>query len=674
VTQSHDLCEAPTDISISASDLCSGANLTVRYLLFLDLDGDGSMETLVNSTSPPQSGTVNYNNVNTPNFGGGTSQIFDQRLIPVTQKYKFTLQTTSSGTNMTAAVRWNTQTAQNTFSMPELPYGTHKIKWIVGDGCGNEAVCEYNFVVKDCKAPTVFCTNGLSANLPLSGSLTLWASDFLIHAEDNCTPLDLLEFGVRKAGTGSGFPVDGNGNPVISLNFTCDEVGTQPVELWSIDAAGNADFCETYIIVQDNGGFCVTDMATVSGALKTASNDGLEESDVELSGQHQSGPAFNYFAMTNNTGSYGFVHSVPVFSNYKVTPTKDDNPLNGITTYDLVLISKHILGIQPLGSPYKMIAADANMSNSITTFDIVELRKLILGIYQEFPANTSWRFVAKSFAFPNTDNPFASPFPESKSVADIQANAMAEDFVAVKIGDVNNTAIANSLMVSEDRSIGTLIFDVEDRAVKVGEVIDVKFKAAELVAGYQFTLNYNDFELVDIPTSDNMKADNFAIFPDESTLTTSWNGEKQAEFTLKLRARHAGELSKMLTLSSRITKAEAYRFVNAEQKEVEPLSISLRFNGKEGSILTGVGFELYQNQPNPFVNRTNIGFHLPEATTAHLTVYDQSGRLVYSQKGDFTKGYNSFMLDKAMVNTSGVLFYTLETSTDAATKKMIQSK
>jgi hypothetical protein len=71
-----------------------------------------------------------------------------------------------------------------------------------------------------------------------------------------------------------------------------------------------------------------------------------------------------------------------VAADFTITPVKDDNPLNGVTTYDLVLMSKHILGIEPLGSPYKMIAADANKSNSITTFDIVELRKLILGIYK----------------------------------------------------------------------------------------------------------------------------------------------------------------------------------------------------------------------------------------------------------------------------------------------------
>jgi hypothetical protein len=72
--------------------------------------------------------------------------------------------------------------------VPELPYGTHKIKWIVEDGCGNETVCEYTFVVKDCKAPTVVCINGLSVNIMPTKMITLWDVDFLQYTEDNCTP------------------------------------------------------------------------------------------------------------------------------------------------------------------------------------------------------------------------------------------------------------------------------------------------------------------------------------------------------------------------------------------------------------------------------------------------------------------------------------------------------
>ncbi|MEZ4917493.1 MAG: hypothetical protein R2792_00180 [Saprospiraceae bacterium] len=70
---------------------------------------------------------------------------------------------------------------------------------------------------------------------------------------------------------------------------------------------------------------------------------------------------------------------------FEMYPYKNDDPLNGVSTYDLVLISKSILGLEPLSQPWQQTAADINNSGSVTTFDIVEGRKLILGIYSEFP-------------------------------------------------------------------------------------------------------------------------------------------------------------------------------------------------------------------------------------------------------------------------------------------------
>ena len=86
---------------------------------------------------------------------------------------------------------------------------------------------------------------------------------------------------------------------------------------------------------------------------------------------------------------------------FRVTPAKNDDWLNGVSTFDLTLIDKHILGVEYLNSPYKIIAADVNKSNTVTTYDMVELRKLILGIYTEIPGNTSWRFVDKDHIFPD---------------------------------------------------------------------------------------------------------------------------------------------------------------------------------------------------------------------------------------------------------------------------------
>ncbi|MBK8427684.1 MAG: T9SS type A sorting domain-containing protein [Lewinellaceae bacterium] len=442
---------------------------------------------------------------------------------------------------------------------------------------------------------------------------------------------------------------------------TCDDQGTSvPVEVWLIDAAGRADFCTAYVNVQANLVGCNTPAtATVAGAL-TNGTQGVEQANVELNGT----PNVNMTFPTGDNGAFNFAN-VPMGANITVTPTKDDNPLNGVTTYDLVLVSKHILGLEPLNTPYKMIAADANRSGSITTFDIVEFRKLILGIYNELPNNTSWRFVDKSYSFPDPSNPFQSAIPENISIGSLSGNMMVNNFEGVKIGDVNGTAIANSLQSVDDRTAATMLFDVQDRTVKAGEVFTVNFKGAERVQGYQFTMNFNGLEVVDIVPGTDMKLDNFGVFAD--AITTSVDGAAN-EFAVTFRATKAGQISNMLGVSSRITKAEGYSLTN------DRLDVAFRFNGAAGSVISGVGFELYQNQPNPFVNKTFIGFHLPEAANATLRIFDETGRMVFTQNGEFAKGYNTISVDRALLNTTGLLYYTLETATDSATKKMIQSK
>jgi hypothetical protein len=324
-------------------------------------------------------------------------------------------------------------------------------------------------------------------------------------------------------------------------------------------------------------------------------------------------------------------------------------------------MSKHILGLEPLNSPYKMIAADANKSGSITTFDIVELRKLILGIYTELPNNTSWRFVDKAFVFPNANNPFQSTFPETISIADAMVSQIDEDFVGVKVGDVNNTAVANVNMAAEERTSGTAIFDIEDRAVKAGEEFEVKFQSAQSLKGFQFTMLQDGLKTTGLVEEDGITAGNFGtIF--EGATTVSVDGPQS--FTLRMRAEKSGKLSEMLGVSGEITRAEAY-------DNNGRLNVAFRYDGK---TVAGVGFELYQNQPNPFVHKTTIGFFLPEASDATLSIFDEAGRMVYQQKGQFPKGENTVVLDRALLNTTGVLYYQLETDTDIATKKMIQAK
>jgi len=693
----NNLCEGFADLSITATDACSGADIRFRYLLFLDLDGDGNQETVVSSANLPGINNVQFGNAGNVNYTGGQPRAFDERPVPINQQYRFGLDWVADGPEVTAKVRFdNVQSpillpavGNNVMQggVPQLPYGTHKIQWFVEDGCGNETSCTYDFTIKDCKKPTVVCLNGLSVNIMPNQMISLWASDFLQYAEDNCTPVNQLKIAVRKSSDATpGFPVDGLGNPLSSVTFNCQELGTQQVKLWVMDQAGNADFCETTVVVQDNDQYCpLLNVAKVGGALKTELGDGLDQGNLNIIGNGNGIPWFTFNTKSNTQGNYTF-NAIPLSSNVKVTPYKDDNPLNGVSTYDLVLISKHILGLQTLDSPFKMIAADANNSNSITTFDIVELRKLILGIYSDLPTNTSWRFVDKSYVFPNPSNPFQFVYPDKKQIAGVSGDILNADFVAIKVGDVNNTAIANAQGLGEDRGAGTLYFELADQAFEVGQTIEVRLEAMDRVAGLQFTLQFQGLEFLDLEPGIGMQLANFGlpalVSAQQDMLTVSYDGNDKAAFVLHFRAIQAGKLSDLLHISSAITCAEAYGLFENEKEHSSVFpgknAIALRFKQDDTYIIQGVGFELYQNQPNPFENGTVIGFNLPAVSAnapVALEVYDEIGRLVHRQQASFGAGYNRFQLQTQNLGKTSptrLLYYKVITAMDSAVRPMIQ--
>ncbi len=672
-TSKHDLCEAPANLSLTAYDACTGANVRFRYQLFLDMDNNGSMETVVSSNNPPPPGMVYYNNAFNANFNGGTLQEFDSRPVPANQKYNFSIHETVVGNKRTAALQWKTAAqlpnpgnpAGLPGIIPELPHGRHKIKWLVEDGCTNESFCEYMIDVRDCKPPTVVCTNGLSGTITAAGMLQLWASDFLQYTDDNCTPSNLLKLGIRRSGTGSGFPFDGSGNPVTSLTFDCAEIGSQPVELWSMDLAGNADYCETIVVVQDKMGICGASVQ-VSGKLTTEKSSGVEAAVVEVTGSSLFAPAFSFLQQSDSSGNYWFP-AIPMAQNVALTPTKEDNPLNGVTTFDLVEITKHILGIKPLGSPYQMIAADANRSNSITTFDIIELRKLILGVYSSLPNNTSWRFVDKSFEFPNPANPFQSSFPENLTAASLQASLQDADFVAVKVGDINNTAVANASQGTTDRSRQQVpaMFLAEGSGqgyYQEGEQVSIKIQAMEPLLGFQFTLQLHGLELLEILPGENMRSDFFAHFPEKSAITVACDVGNAAAFTLRCKVRHSGNLRQMLSVNSSITNAEAYPIENFG--EIRPAM--LQFPAPEQ-------FLLYLPQPNPVLDKASLGFYLPFAAEASLKLLDGNGQLLLEEKKNFPAGANAFELDFQGSAPSGLLFYKIESAAGTGAGKIIRA-
>lgn len=187
---------------------------------------------------------------------------------------------------------------------------------------------------------------------------------------------------------------------------------------------------------------------------------------------------------------------------YTIMPIPKNNDwLNGVTTYDLLLISKHILGLQLLDSPNKIIAADANKSGSVNTFDVTEFRKLILGIYNELPNNDSWRYINADHVFPDPTNPFQTSFPEKWAGG---APASDIDFIAVKIGDVNNSHTPDDIIGMPRPAVQPV--GIGKPSQRAGEyiTIPVSYEGSEAIAAIQLGLRFDadNWELLEPSTAD----------------------------------------------------------------------------------------------------------------------------------------------------------------------------
>lgn len=534
------------------------------------------------------------------------------------------------------------------------PFGTHRITWIVEDKCGNVGTCQYLFTVEDCKLPSPTVVDGLATVvMPSSGCIEIDIDLFDAGSFDNCGPIQ-MSYSSDTSDT--------------VREFCCEDgIGTKQVEFWVTDTEGNQDFVITSIRIQDPNEVCGDPSSpSIAGKVNSASHSGVGVEEVEMKLNDMTAPT-PYYRTTGENGQ--FLFNASQGHDYTLSASKNDDPLNGVSTFDILLIQQHILGLNELDNPYQLIAANVNDDNRISGADLVELRKVILGIEPNFPNNESWRFVDADQEFPKSVLP--RNYNESIDIMDVQSNVSNQDFVGVKIGDVNGSA-APSRLASQEASgrSGALLLKARDAAIEAGETINVEVSSAMFseVLGYQMTLNLKGMTLETVESGAlQITESNYGWF-DNGQMTMSWN-EVEAQtfesdevlFTLQLRANADVRLSSAIEVTSEITTNEAYV---GEQVH----SIDLRFVDDAAKE-----FALYQNVPNPVESQTVIGFNLPEAGPASLTFYDAAGKVVHTIEKEYQQGYNEEAVNSRMIRVNGLYYYELRSGEFKATKKMIVS-
>ena len=546
------------------------------------------------------------------------------------------------------------------------PIGQTIVTFTAEDECCNVSTLMVAVNVVDAGEAEFVCFKPVYC-IPDELELTLNACEFIMFSNpDGCLTKDDYYFSYS------------NDDPFDSLQtWTCADAGSVPlVEIFTYDFQLNlVDSCLGDLDINDGPPACPTTNCgnpdlNIQGEVFT--EDGVMPvtiSDLSMP-----------MAYTAIDGSYAFAN-LQQGGNYVVAPQRNDNPLEGVTTLDLVAIQKHLLGIKPLTSPYQKIAADVIANGSISALDLLELRKMLLGYQQEFSDNTSWRFVDAHYDFPDPFNPFMIPFPEEMIIGELNHDMTEVDFIGVKTGDVNNTVssiYSHDVEVSSDRAVALVYPDLDlDRGQTIR--IPVSTVNFENIVGYQFELQLDteriDFVRIELPDGTHLTEENFGLGRvDEGRILVSWSAASGLDvdgahpiFEVVGIARSSGSANGLIELQSRSLHGEAY--VDGNVETVLNLDLFLA-DQDDVAAEAAVPVSLMQNRPNPFNESTEIPLYLAQDGSVELLVHGIDGRLVYTERKDLNKGLHVMRISSKSLPSAGIYYYTVITDKFQATRRM----
>ena len=592
----------------------------------------------------------------------------EEQLQKIVYSYRIewgTSNTTFVSSGNVSAVQTGNITSEGNFGINYGVFGAdqqnkiHRVLWTLDDRCGNITTETYDFVVRDGKKPSPICTDEIVAVQMINGEIEVVASWFNLQSFDNCAGELTYRFFSENGPERQVFTCEDFANGVIE--------GTQStltLAVYVVDASGNFDFCNNLrLTLQDNQGACGDiSSVVVSGTIATESGQGVEGVEVVVL---DNGSAHQVMTELDGKYSVRIAKQLTNESGDEVRGSKNNDLRNGVTTNDIILIQKHMLGETLLSSAYSRIAADVNADGRINSLDITELRQVLLNKRNSFSgdnAGKSWKMVDESYVF-TTSTPERESYPEFRDLDATRSNT-GMNFVAVKIGDVNGTARGNQQGGGRSALSSFVGFELEDAELRRGESYSIVFRSTDMneVAGYQYSMNFAGVEVQGVEgMGHTMSEANYNKVG--SSLLMSWNGEVSQEgdlFIVHVLATSDVKLSEAITMTNTL-ESEAYT-MNGEIR-----GLHVRFAG----VSEASGYALSQNEPNPFKSETRIVFDLPSEMSAKLSISDISGRVLKVYEGVYAGGRNEVIVRRSDLGAAGVLQYTLETEDFRSTRKMI---
>lgn len=312
-----------------------------------------------------------------------------------------------------------------------------------------------------------------------------------------------------------------------------------------------------------------------------------------------------------------------------VTASKFGDPSEGIDIDDYITVREHILGINEITDPYKLLAADVNGNGRVTSLDVVLIERMLLGLHDD-----PQPFIFVDGAY----NAVANGFDNIPTFINLGSGVGQGDFfIGIKKGDVNcsydpdgtNRIVAMEEYLTVDDKVLTqgeryfTSFEMKENRNVIGFKVEIP-KTDNLDIEYIFSRTISDFALVNhVVEHDDMWVINYYPTDEEKIKNGTELLVGQELFSIKFKSQVNSVLKNELSFNE---DNNILRIVDRN----ETFNLELEWNGS--IVLNNNDLELEELKvyPNPAMNFVKVEYKSEGNTSMQYSIYDITGRLMTS--------------------------------------------
>ena len=429
-----------------------------------------------------------------------------------------------------------------------------------------------------------------------------------------------------------------NGDPLTD-NYFVVTVSASPGECVKLTCTGGMWFGNTRCdllpsnICPDAPEFCATGN-TISGTVTApgdiykclnSEDNGIEGANITITGPNGE----NCNTTTSNSGEYSCTFCTEGL--FTICASADCPKPCGVSAYDLVLLREYILGIKDWTKEVGIIG-DVNGKGGLTTLDLVLIQRAILGLSGPSEQFNWCRFVSVA-DYEQEPNPAGQDFTSSNLSNDnciiVSDPSTSTDFLRYMVGDLDGSC--SDCVHGDDMGGVGIVMDNDDKSLIIRSGTSDKIFAFTLqielplgteisaiesrLPGLLYKVENNILHIIWIDHSEGNQGVDIA--PNESLIHISYTGYKPTNLTLHENYM-LGKKSGVVKLYSnnasetRSAKTKVVNFGNLATFEVpaQVTESTITLNDLMGRVITSTNISVIGDQYIPLEPEVSDGIYI----------------------------------------------------------------